>query len=55
MGGTPILAVLNPLFWILTVMWFVAHPRFVKEIFPAPVYYVGLALLGRSATSSCGT
>ncbi len=43
-GGTPILAVLNPLFWILTVMWFVAHPVFVKAVFPAEVYYVDLTL-----------
>src|ERR1700683_1177148 len=43
-GATPILAVLNPLFWALTIVWFVAHPQFVLEIFPAPVYYVGLFL-----------
>ena len=43
-GGTPILAVLNPFFWVMTLLWFVAHPLFVKEIFPAPVYYVGLVL-----------
>ena len=44
MGGTPILAVVNPLFWVMTLLWFVAQPLFVKEIFPAPVYYVGLVL-----------
>ena len=43
-GGTPILAVLNPFFWVMTILWFVAQPEFVKEIFPAPVYYVGLIL-----------
>ena len=43
-GGTPILAVLNPFFWAMTLLWFVAHPLFVKQIFPAPVYYVGLVL-----------
>jgi cellulose synthase/poly-beta-1,6-N-acetylglucosamine synthase-like glycosyltransferase len=43
-GATPILAVLNPLFWIMTVVWFVAHPGLVQEFFPAPVYYVGLVL-----------
>jgi cellulose synthase/poly-beta-1,6-N-acetylglucosamine synthase-like glycosyltransferase len=43
-GGTPMLAVLNPVFWALTLVWFVAHPVFLIEIFPAPVYYVGLAL-----------
>jgi cellulose synthase/poly-beta-1,6-N-acetylglucosamine synthase-like glycosyltransferase len=43
-GATPVLAVLNPLFWSLTVIWFIAHPAFLIAIFPAPVYYVGLAL-----------
>ncbi len=43
-GGTPILAVANPMFWFMTLLWFVAQPLFVKEIFPAPVYYVGLIL-----------
>ena len=35
---------MNPIFWALTIIWFVAHPPFLLEIFPAPVYYVGLAL-----------
>jgi glycosyltransferase XagB len=43
-GGTPILAAASPIFWILTAIWFIAHPIVVKEIFPAPVYYVGLFL-----------
>jgi cellulose synthase/poly-beta-1,6-N-acetylglucosamine synthase-like glycosyltransferase len=43
-GGTPILAVVNPIFWIMTLVWFIAQPLFLKEIFPAPVYYVGLFL-----------
>ena len=44
MGGTPILAALNPVFWVLTVMWFIGQPQFVRAIFPAPVYYVSLVL-----------
>jgi hypothetical protein len=43
-GGTPALAVLNPLFWVLTVIWFAAQPEALKQVFPAPVYYVGLVL-----------
>jgi glycosyltransferase XagB len=43
-GATPVLAVLNPVFWGLTILWFVAHPAFLLEITPAPVYYVGLVL-----------
>jgi cellulose synthase/poly-beta-1,6-N-acetylglucosamine synthase-like glycosyltransferase len=42
-GGTPVLAILNPVFWFLTALWFIAHPAFIEQIFPAPVYYLGLA------------
>jgi cellulose synthase/poly-beta-1,6-N-acetylglucosamine synthase-like glycosyltransferase len=41
-GGTPILAMLNPVFWAMTIMWFVFHPTFIQDIFPAPVYYASL-------------
>jgi cellulose synthase/poly-beta-1,6-N-acetylglucosamine synthase-like glycosyltransferase len=41
-GGTPILAMLNPISWALIVMWFVLQPQFIVEIMPAPVYYTGL-------------
>jgi cellulose synthase/poly-beta-1,6-N-acetylglucosamine synthase-like glycosyltransferase len=43
-GSTPILATLNPIFWVMTTVWFVAQPEFLREIFPAPVYYIGLTL-----------
>ena len=55
-GGTPLLAMLNPLFWFLTVVWFVAHAGIVAELFPAPRVLPGPVLLGSSATSwSCTT
>jgi cellulose synthase/poly-beta-1,6-N-acetylglucosamine synthase-like glycosyltransferase len=41
-GGTPLLAMLNPISWALIVMWFVLQPHFIIEIMPAPVYYSGL-------------
>jgi cellulose synthase/poly-beta-1,6-N-acetylglucosamine synthase-like glycosyltransferase len=41
-GGTPLLAIVNPVFWLMTIVWFVAHPVFIQEIFPAPIYYLGL-------------
>ena len=41
-GGTPVLAIVNPVFWLMTLLWFVAHPAFIQEIFPAPIYYLGL-------------
>ena len=41
-GGTPILAIINPIFWLMTLLWFVGHPHFIQELFPAPIYYMGL-------------
>jgi len=41
-GGTPILATLNPIFWFMTAVWFIGHPTFIQAVFPAPVYYLGL-------------
>ena len=42
-AGTPILAVLNPLFWGLSVLWWLAKPALLAELFPAPVYQLGMA------------
>jgi cellulose synthase/poly-beta-1,6-N-acetylglucosamine synthase-like glycosyltransferase len=49
-GGTPLLALLNPLFWAMTVLWFALEPRVIQQIFPAVVYYPALAsfLLGNA-------
>jgi cellulose synthase/poly-beta-1,6-N-acetylglucosamine synthase-like glycosyltransferase len=41
--GTPVLAVINPLFWFLTLLWFVASPHFIKDLFPAGLYYPSVA------------
>jgi len=41
-GGTPILAIINPIFWLMTILWFAGHPALIEEIFPAPIYYLGL-------------
>jgi cellulose synthase/poly-beta-1,6-N-acetylglucosamine synthase-like glycosyltransferase len=42
-GGTPMLAILNPMFWTMTALWFIGHPAFVKAIFPAPIFYPAIA------------
>lgn len=41
-GGTPLLALLNPVAWALLVMWFAFQPQFILDIMPWPVYYSGL-------------
>lgn len=42
-GGTPVLAMLNPLFWGLTALWWLDRPSVVAELFPSALYYVGMA------------
>jgi cellulose synthase/poly-beta-1,6-N-acetylglucosamine synthase-like glycosyltransferase len=44
-GGTPMLALINPLFWALTATWFLAKPPVFLALFPAWLYYTALASL----------
>jgi glycosyltransferase XagB len=50
-AGTPLLAFLNPVFWLMTVLWFIGHPSFIRSIYPAPVFYPAILcwLLGNFA------
>ena len=41
--GTPLLALINPVFWLLTLLWFLATPHFIKDLFPAGLYYPSVA------------
>jgi len=52
-GGTPLLALINPIFWTLTVAWFIGRPAFVAALFPAWVYYPSVAcwLFGNAAVA----
>ena len=38
-GGTPMLALLNPIFWLMTLGWFTLHPQFIRDLFPAGLFY----------------
>jgi cellulose synthase/poly-beta-1,6-N-acetylglucosamine synthase-like glycosyltransferase len=44
-GGTPILAALNPVFWLLAVLWFIARPHLLQMLFPAWLYYPAMACM----------
>lgn len=44
-GGTPLLALLNPVFWALIGTWFLAKPPFILALFPAWLYYASLVSL----------
>ena len=44
-GGTPMLALLNPVFWAMTALWFLVHPPVIVALFPAWLYYLGLGVM----------
>jgi glycosyltransferase XagB len=41
-GGTPLLALLNPIFWALTWVWFLGRLQVIEDLFPFWLYYAGL-------------
>jgi glycosyltransferase XagB len=41
-GGTPLLALLNPVFWAMCILWFVSEPVVIRELLPQPIYYLSL-------------
>lgn len=52
LAGTPIIAVLNMLFWLITVLWFLGQPTAVGAVFPWYIYFPALIclILGNAAT-----
>lgn len=44
-GGTPVLSVLNLVFWALTVAWFAGNVQIVRTLFPTAIYYPALLCL----------
>ena len=49
-GATPVVALLNPLFWIVFLSWFAGRLEIVEALFPAWVLYpaIACALLGNA-------
>nr|WP_278315166.1 glycosyltransferase [Lolliginicoccus levis] len=56
LAGTPLIAILNTVFWMMTLTWFLGQPTPVGELFPAPIYYPAIAclVLGNAATLFMG-
>jgi cellulose synthase/poly-beta-1,6-N-acetylglucosamine synthase-like glycosyltransferase len=52
LAGTPIIAVLNLAFWLITVLWFLGQPGVIGEVFPWYIYFPALCalILGNAAT-----
>ncbi len=52
LAGTPIIAVLNLVFWFITMLWFLGQPAVVGAVFPWYIYFPALLalVLGNAAT-----
>ena len=52
LAGTPIIAVLNLAFWLITLVWFLGQPPVVGDVFPPIIYFPALIalVLGNAAT-----
>jgi cellulose synthase/poly-beta-1,6-N-acetylglucosamine synthase-like glycosyltransferase len=52
LAGTPIIAVLNLVFWLITLLWFLGQPAEVGAVFPWYIYFPALIalVLGNAAT-----
>jgi glycosyltransferase XagB len=44
-AGTPLLSLINPIFWAMTALWFLIHPPVILALFPAWLYYLSLAVM----------
>jgi cellulose synthase/poly-beta-1,6-N-acetylglucosamine synthase-like glycosyltransferase len=44
-GGYIAVVLMNPIFWGLVLLWFLAHPGWLEAMFPGAVYYLALVSL----------
>ncbi len=40
-GGTFFGLLVNPILWCLTALWYSSHAHLIRELFPAPIFYLG--------------
>lgn len=45
MLGTPLIPLMNPLFWGMTIVWYVIKPPIIQTLFPGALYYLASAQL----------
>jgi len=45
MLGTPLSTILSPIFWAATVIYFVTRTTIIQQLFPLPLYYMGIILM----------
>lgn len=44
-GGTPLVLLLNPIFWLLTLMYVLTGSTFITSLYPGALYWLGLTSL----------
>ncbi len=44
-GGTFFTALMNPFYWAMTLLWFLAQPEFIHRLFPGPIFFMGALCL----------
>jgi cellulose synthase/poly-beta-1,6-N-acetylglucosamine synthase-like glycosyltransferase len=54
--GPPVVSLLNLGFWLLTLMWEMGAPPFIRTIFPAVIFYPAITslVLGNASIIYCG-
>ena len=45
LAGTPVIACLNMVFWLITLSWILGQPAVIEQVFPAYVYFPALMCL----------
>ncbi len=40
--GTPLMFLLNPVYWFITSLWFMTHWGLIPQLFPPGIYYLGM-------------
>lgn len=40
--GTPLMFILNPIYWFMTSLWFMTHWGLIPNLFPPGIYYLGM-------------
>jgi glycosyltransferase XagB len=43
--GTPFLPLINPIFWVMLIVWLCTHAPWIQSLFPGLLYYIALIQL----------
>jgi cellulose synthase/poly-beta-1,6-N-acetylglucosamine synthase-like glycosyltransferase len=44
-AGAVAIPLVNPIYWAMTILWYVGHPSWITALFPPPVFFVGTLAL----------